>query len=105
MPIMITNSRVISIIPAQLTEAIEDRGMTMSLLATKIEVSPKMISKYESGQSEPGANTLRLISKSLNLPLAYFFRKNQQKESVVFFRSQAAARVSSKKIHYTRLKW
>src|SRR5699024_8855750 len=35
----------------------------------------------------------------------YFFKEVVPKESVVFFRSQAAARVRSKKIHVNRIKW
>jgi len=92
-------------IPKALTEAREARGLTKSALAPKLNISPQMISKYENGQSEPSAQTLRLIAAKLNMPLSYFFKEVVPKESVVFFRSQAAARVRSKKIHVNRIKW
>lgn len=102
---MEVNSKFKRFNPDRLTESREARGLTKSELASLIDVSQQMVTKYEKGQSDPSASVLNSMSKSLSLPLSFFFKDFKTEESIVFFRSQTAARVKSKKIHSNRLKW
>lgn len=102
---METNVKFNRFNPASLTEAREARGLTKSDLALSLDVSQQMVTKYEKGQSEPSGIVLNSMSKALNLPIAFFFKEFKTNDSTVFFRSQAAARVKSKKIHSNRIKW
>lgn len=98
-------NKINSFIPERLTEAREARGFTKTEIAKTTGVSHQMISKYEKGQSEPSAITLNAISDTLNLPLAFFIKDHEMMNPVVFFRSQAAARIKTKKISSTRILW
>nr|WP_254638878.1 XRE family transcriptional regulator [Cohnella sp. GbtcB17] len=92
-----------------MTEAREARGMSTVELASLIGISHQAISKFESGKSAPGYETLERLSEILKLPVQFFIKspsKNTITEAdVVFFRSRAAATVKSKKVHSTSLKW
>ena len=96
-------------VPGRLTEAREARGYTKRELSDKINLSHQAISKIEQGISEPNPDTLNRFSDCLNLPVYYFLKPFENGEeninSVVFFRSNAAARVKSKKVHKNRVKW
>ena len=59
--------------PERLRTARERRGYSMIELAQRIGVTPRQMSNYERGTSQPSAGTLALILKELRFPEAFFF--------------------------------
>lgn len=49
------------------------KGYTLEEVAQRAELSAAMISKVESGQTNPSINSLRAISEALGVPVAYLF--------------------------------
>ena len=62
-------------------------GMTLSDLATAAGLSPGMLSKVETGQTSPSLATLSALAGALNMPLASFFTKFDQKSDATFVKS------------------
>lgn len=60
--------------PTRLTIARKRRGKTKTRLAEEAQVSTRIISMYERGDSEPSPETLGNLSKALQFPEAFFFR-------------------------------
>lgn len=59
-------------IPSRLTEARQARGLNMSQLAEKVDISRQAVSKYEQGLIVPTDRILRAISSSLDFPIDFF---------------------------------
>lgn len=59
------------------------RKMTIKEVATITGVTPSLLSQIERGLSNPSINTLKLISKALDVPLFYFFKENKNSEELV----------------------
>lgn len=49
------------------------KNLSLKNLAEKIDVSPSMLSQIESGKANPSLNTLKLISKYLEVPMFTLF--------------------------------
>lgn len=62
-------------------------GMTISDLAAAAGVSPGMLSKVETGQTSPSLATLSSLAQAMNMPLASFFTKFDQKSDATFVKS------------------
>jgi len=62
-------------------------GMTISDLAAAAGVSPGMLSKAETGQTSPSLATLSALAGAMNMPLASFFTKFDQKSDATFVKS------------------
>jgi len=62
-------------------------GMTISDLASGAGVSPGMLSKVETGQTSPSLSTLSALASAMNMPLASFFTKFDQKSEATFVKS------------------
>lgn len=62
-------------------------GMTISDLASAAGVSSGMLSKVETGQTSPSLSTLSALAGALNMPLASFFTKFDQKSDATFVKS------------------
>ena len=62
-------------------------GMTLSDLASSAGLSPGMLSKVETGQTSPSLATLSALAGALNMPLASFFTKFDQKSDATFVKS------------------
>lgn len=58
--------------PARLTLARQRRAKTKKELAGAIDVSPRMMSEYEAGRSEPNPERVLLLSQALGFPLKFF---------------------------------
>lgn len=68
------------------------RGMTASILAEKIDVSPGRVSQLEAGETEPRDQTLSLIASTLELPEVHFYRPGVAPDGAPYwYRSTAAA--------------
>lgn len=82
--------------PYKLTKARIARGLTKKDLAERTGISRQMISNYELGKTQPGANNLMTIVAELDFPYNYFTSESKSfYEGATFFRSQSA---STKKI-------
>ena len=82
--------------PSKLTKARIARGLTKKDLAERTGISRQMISNYELGKTQPGANKLMTIVAELDFPYNYFTSESKSfYEGATFFRSQSA---STKKI-------
>ncbi|TVQ52858.1 MAG: helix-turn-helix domain-containing protein [Rhodobacteraceae bacterium] len=62
-------------------------GMTMSDLARAASISVGMLSKIENGQTSPSLQTLQNLAGALNIPLASFFAKYDEKREASYVRS------------------
>ncbi len=62
-------------------------GMTLSDLAKAASISPGMLSKIEKGQTSPSLGTLQGLATALNIPLATFFEKFDEKREASFVRA------------------
>ncbi|SEA58783.1 helix-turn-helix domain-containing protein [Rubrimonas cliftonensis] len=74
-------------IGAQVREMRTALGMTMSELAKSASLSVGMLSKIENGQTSPSLNTLQNLAQALNIPLASFFTKYDDKREASYVRS------------------
>ena len=54
-------------------------GMTLAELARSASLSPGMLSKIENGQTSPSLTTLQALAGALNIPLATFFSRYDEK--------------------------
>jgi transcriptional regulator with XRE-family HTH domain len=62
-------------------------GMKLGDLAAAAGLSQGMLSKVENGQTSPSLATLQALALALNMPLASFFTKFDQKSDATFVRA------------------
>jgi len=62
-------------------------GMTIADLAAAAGLSPGMLSKVENGQTSPSLATLQALATALNIPIASFFTKFDQKSDATFVKA------------------
>ncbi|MEL6266128.1 MAG: helix-turn-helix domain-containing protein [Pseudomonadota bacterium] len=62
-------------------------GMTMAELARSSSLSVGMLSKIENGQTSPSLTTLQHLATALNIPLASFFAKYDEKRDASLVRA------------------
>lgn len=62
-------------------------GMKLSDLASASGLSQGMLSKVENGQTSPSLATLQALAHALNMPLASFFTRFDQKSDATFVKS------------------
>lgn len=74
-------------IGAQVRDMRTALGMTMSDLARAASISVGMLSKIENGQTSPSLQTLQNLAGALNIPLASFFAKYDEKREASYVRS------------------
>lgn len=71
-----------------------ERGLSLKELADNIDVSMSMLSQIESGKANPSLNTLRLISKHLDVPMFSLFMEDNT-ESAMIVRKDERIRITS----------
>jgi transcriptional regulator with XRE-family HTH domain len=74
-------------IGAQVRELRAALGMTMADLARAASISVGMLSKIENGQTSPSLTTLQSLATALNIPLASFFAKFDEKREASFVKA------------------
>jgi transcriptional regulator with XRE-family HTH domain len=74
-------------IGAQVREMRMALGMTMAELAKSASLSVGMLSKIENGQTSPSLNTLQCLAMALNIPLASFFTKYDEKREASYVKA------------------
>lgn len=62
-------------------------GLTITDLATSVDMSVGMLSKIENGNISPSLNTLQALSKALSVPLTTFFRRFEEGRSSSFVKA------------------
>jgi transcriptional regulator with XRE-family HTH domain len=62
-------------------------GIKLSELAASAGLSQGMLSKVENGQTSPSLATLQALAQALNMPLASFFTKFDQKSEATFVKA------------------
>ena len=69
------------------------RGLTLTELAKRTEISKQSISLYENDNNTPDYMKVRLLASELNFPYDYFFQKESYaaKTETTYFRSLASA--------------
>ena len=91
---------------ARLRGARVARGMTASVLAERIGISPGAISQHESGVAEPRGQTLSHYSGVLEMPEVYFYRPGVAPDpSPYWYRSRAAATKRARDSAEARYLW
>lgn len=58
--------------------------VTQTTLAEKCDVSPSFVSQLERGEKTPSLETLLVLSRALDVPLAYFFVNAHTSEELSF---------------------
>lgn len=92
--------------PSKLTKARIARGLTKKELAERTGISRQMISNYELGKTQPGANNLLAIVSELDFPYNYFTSESKNfYEGATFFRSQSAATKRARDMQSVRLEF
>lgn len=87
--------------PKRLREARLVRGLTISELAEKINVSKQAISQFELGEHTPKPETMMAIINTLKFPKSFFYRDfKEQFVGNTFFRANATASKKSKEIQF-----
>ncbi len=78
--------------PSRLTLARERRRLTKKALAEAIKVTPHTILRYESGEIEPGDETLARLANVLDFPHEFFFESEFDgiQDGAASFRSMSA---------------
>lgn len=74
-------------IGAQVRSLRSSLGMTLADLAKAASISVPMLSKIEKGQTSPSLATLQNLAAALNIPLATFFEKFDEKREASFVRA------------------
>lgn len=72
---------------AQIREMRQSVGVTVAELAKAAEISVGMLSKIETGQTSPSLATLQRLAQALNIPIAAFFAKFDEKREATFVRA------------------
>ena len=69
------------------------RGLTLTELAKRTEISKQSLSLYENNNNTPDYMKVRLLASALNFPYDYFFQKDSYvaKTETTYFRSLASA--------------
>lgn len=69
------------------------RGLTLTELAKRTEISKQSISLYENGNNMPDHMKVRLLATELSFPYEYFFQQDKcmAKTDTIYFRSLASA--------------
>ena len=95
-------------IPSRLTEARQARGLNMSQLAEKVDISRQAVSKYEQGLIVPTDRILRAISSSLDFPIDFFYKPlitNSIAEGTIFYRSLNSSQTAMRNIIRIKCNW
>lgn len=70
-------------ISKNITEYRKRKGMTIKEVANLIGATPSLLSQIEKGTANPSINTLKQISKVLDVPLYNFFINDDSNEELV----------------------
>jgi len=81
--------------PSRLELARRRRGWTKAKLARMIEVSPRSISAYESGEKQPSEPTLGQLGEKLGFPLSFFVGEDIEVVSTEAASFRSLARMTS----------
>lgn len=65
------------------------KGLSIQALAEMVQITPSMLSQIERDLANPSLNTLKLLSKALNVPLFHFFTTSSQQEETAIVRKNA----------------
>jgi len=94
-------------IGSKLREAREARNLTALSLADLAGVSPSAISRFEHGDIAPNLDTQSRLAQVLNLPLTFFFQKDNEQSLAgkIFFRSLASSTKAARSKERRCLQW
>ena len=70
-------------ISKKITEYRTSKNLTIKDLANMISVTPSLLSQIEKGTANPSINTLKQISKALDIPLFNFFINDESTENLI----------------------
>ncbi|HEK9097435.1 TPA: XRE family transcriptional regulator [Streptococcus equi subsp. zooepidemicus] len=92
--------------PSRLKKARIARGLTKKELAERTGISRQMVSNYELGKTQPGANNLLSLVDELDFPYNYFTSETRSfHEGATFFRSQSASTKRARDMQAVRLEF
>lgn len=95
-------------IPERLKEARLARGLSISQLASVLQVTRQAISRYEQGDLNPKAETIRQMSTALNFPLSFFAKQvipDDKINGTTYFRSLLSTDENIRNMIKVRNKW
>lgn len=89
--------------PKRLREARLIRGLSISELAEKINISKQAISQFELGDHTPKPETMMALINTLKFPKNFFYREyKEQFVGNTFFRANATATKKSKEVQLNK---
>ena len=59
------------------------KQLSMSELASRVEMTPSMLSQIERGTANPSINTLKLIAQALEIPIYRFFMADEDHDRFI----------------------
>lgn len=72
---------------AQVRATRQALGVTLADLAKAASLSPGMLSKIENGQTSPSLTSLQSLATALNVPIATFFTRFDEKREATFVKA------------------
>ena len=78
----------------RLRELREAHNISMRALAARSGLSANALSMIERNKASPSVSTLYKLAEALGVSITSFFGSNQEKQKIVFLKSDARARVS-----------
>ncbi|MEO0621752.1 MAG: XRE family transcriptional regulator [Pseudomonadota bacterium] len=72
---------------ARIREIRRSTGVTLADLASSAGISTGMLSKIETAQSSPSLSTLQAVASALNVPIATFFARFDEKREATYVRA------------------
>ncbi|MCP8857200.1 helix-turn-helix domain-containing protein [Latilactobacillus fuchuensis] len=67
----------------QIAKFRKEKGYTMRDLANKGAITPSMLSQIERGTANPSIQTLKVLSRILEVPIFYFFLEEKTTEGLI----------------------
>ncbi len=83
------------------------RGLTLTELAKRTEISKQSLSLYENDNNKPDHMKVRILASELDFPYDYFFQKDSYvaKTETIYFRSLASATKKDRTAQSIRLEY
>ncbi|MPY20057.1 helix-turn-helix domain-containing protein [Paenibacillus glucanolyticus] len=99
------NNNTAAPIPGRIRSARMARGLTITELAQKLEVTKQALSQYELGHSSPSGEIFMRLVNILGFPTGYFFKplNTDVPNGTVFYRSLKSTAQKSREIQSSRL--
>ena len=74
----------------------QKKGLSIADLAAMSGISRAMLSRIENGNTSPSLSTMKVLARTLNVPIATFFRRYEDLQDATFVRAGEGLQVERK---------